>query len=255
MNNNVLLPAHGPIECGECFEGMPIQWDKTRKVFGAGNPPQWRIENNPAAWGARAPRYLVLGFSKGPNQQMSGRPFDEVAFAGMRNQLTSILVSLGLLSAGEHVEDKIRPTETEWGFGSLVRCSIARWDAVSQDHLKTGGNILVNATTDPEASKVLRRCVEHFLTPAPNSLRVVIMLGNDQRYVDACRRLFAAHDADIVRLNDVSYGNGRLLWVHTVHPKAQGSHLGDWLGRNMSTGQGRKGRMAEEAVRKWLSTE
>jgi len=75
-DSSVQLPPHGPIECSECFDGMPTQWGKTTREFGAVNPPRWRIENNPAAWGAGTPRYLVLGFSKGPNQEMASRPFD-----------------------------------------------------------------------------------------------------------------------------------------------------------------------------------
>jgi len=173
----------------------------------------------------------------------------------MRNQLTSVLMTLGLLHPGEHVDAKIRRTETEWGFGSLVRCSVARWDPAAKEHRKTGGNILVNAITDPAASKVVRGCVERFLTSPPDCLSVVIMLGNDRRYVEACRELFATHYGGLKSVNDVSYSSGKFLCVHTVHPKAQGRHLGDWLRQGMSTGQGRKGRMAEAAVIDWMSSE
>lgn len=245
--NKPLLPTHGAIDCTICYPGQNARWDETAVQFGPGTPPKWQIENNPAAWGSREPRFLVLGFSKGPNQRMRAKSFDDVPFAGMRPTLTSILASLGLLRPGESIDDKISADETDWAFGSLVRCSVSQFDASASKYVKSGGNIIVKAATDPCARPVVRACVQRYQSALPDSVRIVIMLGNDERYVNACLELLSEHHS-LRRVNEVAYTDGRTLWVHTVHPKAQGSHHADWLRRDQATSQGRKGQLAEIAI-------
>ena len=63
----------------------------------------------------------------------------------MRPRLTETLRSLGLLSQGEDVDHKMLADETDFSFGSLVRCSLARGnDAVMQRGLE---NVLRAAVT------------------------------------------------------------------------------------------------------------
>ena len=54
-----LLPAHGKIDCHDCFSGDQLQTSPH---------PKWLMRNDPAAWGSEKPKILILGFSKGATQ-------------------------------------------------------------------------------------------------------------------------------------------------------------------------------------------
>src|SRR5262249_14280893 len=136
-----LLPPHGRIACDHCFK-EPVQWGRSsREVEG------WLLENNPLAWGARNPRYLLLGFSKGTRQcaDLLLRPINEIPYAGFRPRLTDALRTLGLLPAGDTIDAHIRPDEPDWAFGSVVRCSVAKFDPVASKYLKSGDVIAASA--------------------------------------------------------------------------------------------------------------
>jgi hypothetical protein len=62
------------------------------------------------------------------------------------------------------------------------------------------------------------------------------MLSNDDDYVDACYSAFRRLYPDIVRHNQVCYGNSKHTWVHVIHSSgSSGRHIPDWL--NKSTGK------------------
>ena len=90
------------IGCDRCYK-LPEQ----SRLIGESSPPQWKIERPNGAWGSTDPLAVVLGFSRG-TRQSKPRPFDEVAFAGMRGQLTKIMQVLGLLGTADHVDNRIR---------------------------------------------------------------------------------------------------------------------------------------------------
>lgn len=248
MSQATLLPTHGPIDCNRCYSGETVSWNHTSRRLGKGQPAPWRIECNPCAWGATNPRYLVLGFSKGPNQAISGNNFDEIAFKGMRKNLSDILQSLGLLAPQESIGAHINQRDPDWAFGSLIRCSMARWDEKKGDYLKSGGGIVCKAAQDPDSYQIAANCVERFLGELPQRLQVVVLLGNDDPYVENCKRLVCRHHSDLKPVNDMAYFAGNVLWVHTVHAKAQGRHVPDWLRGAPGTKQGEKGNKARNAL-------
>lgn len=119
------FPEHGRISCRACFaieEGEIMS-----------PAPKWKIVNDPCAWGSATPTYLVLGFSKGFTQAgaFKTKPFDQVAFAGMRPRLTSALRAVGVISEEEDVDAMIADAASRVAFGSLVRCSVSRVDEKS----------------------------------------------------------------------------------------------------------------------------
>jgi hypothetical protein len=89
------LPPHDPISCRNCFSS-------TENVMEFGN---WRVVNNPGAWGSAAPKILALGVSKGFAQATAYHRgfFDDVPFKDMRLRLSAMLTVLGVLRAGEDV--------------------------------------------------------------------------------------------------------------------------------------------------------
>jgi len=119
MQPENLLPPHGRMLCAACFDGRAT-WGKSVSSSDDG----WTLDNNPCAWGAQNPRFLLLGFSKG-ERQSSGivtRPHNNIPYAGFRPRLTAGLQKLGLLHPADTIDAHIRGDEQNWAFGSVVRC-------------------------------------------------------------------------------------------------------------------------------------
>ncbi len=103
---------------------------------------------------------------------------------------------------------------------------------------------------DLASRQVTTDCTQRFLAEVPERLQIVVLLGNEESYVEGCRALVARLHPRVRPINVVAYGDGRVTWVHTVHAKAQGSHLRDWLDRPASEGgQGKKREFAIRAIR------
>ncbi len=225
-----LLPRHDRIDCQKCFSETAAAWG--RAVF---EQDGWRLEHNPCAWGAQDPNVLVLGFSKGNSQTgvIESSPFNEVPFRGMRTNLTRILQRLGLLGLNEQVDARIRAAEQDYAFGSVIRCSIAK-DG------KKAGDVINAAATDHVAQRVISNCTSTFLRDLPSRLRTIVLLSNDDHYVEACFARMKVLHPDIQRINEMAYGNDRVTWVHVIHPSgSSGRHITDWL-------DSERGRQAEK---------
>ncbi|WP_130429955.1 hypothetical protein [Rivibacter subsaxonicus] len=187
---------------------------------------------------------LVLGFSKGVNQSKAGLAFDGIAFNGMRKQLAAILQSLRLLA--RPIDDCIRVGEQRLGFGSLIRCSVAQWDPQKEKYSKSGNAILQKFAKGDLTAQVAKNCVERFLRDLPDRTKLVVLLGNEARYIEFCREQVGRARGEARAVNAVSYDSMGVRFVHVIHAKAQGALVPDWLaGRNS---QQEKRRLAVEAV-------
>ncbi|WP_316206314.1 MULTISPECIES: hypothetical protein [unclassified Bradyrhizobium] len=238
------LPPHGRINCSRCFPGS-AKWGNTSI-----EQDGWILENNPLAWGATNPRYLVLGFSKGAQQceKLLVAAHDEIPFAGFRHNLTAILRKLGLLALEQSIDDRISESEIDYAFGSLIRCSVSHIDPTTGVASKSGDIINRLSRRSPSNDWALN-CMRQFLTDLPSRLEVVVLLSNDSNCIDACfRRLQSLHPS-MKRINSVAYSDGRVTWIHTVHgsPLAQ-SHINAWLDGG-NTAQGLKQREAVQAAK------
>jgi hypothetical protein len=236
-----LLPSHGWIGCDRCYK-KPEQ----SRLIGAGSPPQWRIERPNGAWGSTDPLAVVLGFSRGARQSKP-RPFDDIAFASMRGQLTKIMQALGLLTVSDHVDKRIRSLEEDFHFASLFRCSVSMWDKKKSDYAKSGNSILEKFLASAETRLVAETCSEQFLTALPDRTRLVMLLGNSPDYIDGCRSLVERLYPRVRTINEVAYTSGSVTWVHTIHAAAQGNYVPQWLA-GADTAIGRKLKPAREAV-------
>jgi hypothetical protein len=220
------LPPHGRIDCALCFPSAP-PWG------GAYSRHGWRLERNPCAWGSRDPVVLVLGFSKGVNQtrgivEAEGTAYDDIPFRNMRPNLTKILQRLSLLRPGDTIGHHINAGEPNFGFGSLIRCSVSKLDEATGRYLKSGD--IIHALAHQPDQDFLGRCVHRFLARLPDRLRLVIMLSNDDTYVDACAEAIARVHPALLRVNPVAYRTHGVTWVHVVHPSgASGKHIPMWL--------------------------
>lgn len=235
------FPSHGRISCNRCFE------NKT-SICARG---KWRVVNDPGAWGSKNPRILVLGFSKGATQAdaYQHKPFDRVAFAGSRHRLAQLLEHLGLMPNAKEIDGLMTEQEQDFAFGSLVRCSLSHWDASKETYL-TSGPLIKRSFIDRDSVPVVRNCVERFLTDLPPRLRLVIMLGNDSGYVKLCMAEIACIRPGGLRgINDISYSDGKVTFIHVTHPSPGNGHFSNWLHGSPETTSGRKRELALAALR------
>lgn len=233
-----MLPSYGKITCRACFKGTESE---------VGEPhPDWRIVNDPGAWGADNPRILVLGFSKGATQAgiyQHGR-FEEVAFAGMRPRLTAALRAMGVLSNIETVDEKIADRHSDIAFGSLIRCSVSRRDPKAS--ASTGREVF--ACTGPlitksfsEIPSVVRTCTEKYLVGLPATVHVVFLLGNSDGYVKSCQSLLQSlFPASFCKINAMAVKADGRYWIHLAHPSGLNGHFNDWLLSDVGAGQKRE---------------
>jgi hypothetical protein len=238
------FPAHGPIQCRKCFGGS------TADALTIG---RWQAVNDPGAWGSAAPKILVLGFSKGFTQAGAYRTcnFEDVPFKGMRPRLTEMLQSLGLLSRREAVDAKMLASENDFAFGSLVRCSLARRG--DNGRLECTGAVMPKAFTE-EIASVTRACAENYLTALPDSVRLVLMLGTTDGYIQSCKKLIRSiHPSTYQEINTVSYRAGGAVFVHISHPSGLNGHHPKWIAGDVSTPSGMKRNLAEAGVRAALA--
>jgi hypothetical protein len=238
---NSSFPKHGWIGCSRCLPETEQQL-----FLGSGSPAPWKIEKPNGSWGTNNPLIVILGFSRGSNQKPT-LPYDEIAFAGMRPQLTKILQKLQLLGESDFVDNRINAHETIFHFGSLFRCSVSMWDKTRNDYSKSGGGILEKFVKAKENDLIAKNCINQHFGSIPKRTKLILMLGNSDKYIDRCCSLFRREHPDIRRINEVAYGNTDTTWVHTIHAKAQGSYLPEWL-EGRETAIGRKLKPAIEAV-------
>lgn len=234
------FPIHGKIKCRACFSGTAQTRDEN----------QWRITNDPGAWGSSDPKYLVLGFSKGFTQADAYMTdhFDKVAFAKFRPRLKSVLVRLGLLSEGADIDSLMTSQEQDWAFGSLVRCSLCRKDSKSGSWAATGPLIKKSFVEQPAATYI-STCAERYLGQFSEQLRIGILLGNDDKYIDGLKSVFRKlHPNSFADINAMAFRAGGVIWVNVAHPSGSNGHLQSWLDANKDTKQGKKARQAIEAI-------
>lgn len=208
------FPTHGKIGCRICFpNGQSVVTNGL-----------WTARNDPGHWGGCSPRILVLGFSKGKTQADSyaNGAFDDVAFHRMRDRLALVLQTLGLLNSYEDINSKFRPDEKEFAFASLVRCSLVRQGS-------TSGALVVRAFEEAQALGFVRTCSTRFLGTLPERLRLVLMLGTNDRYIQHASELIRSLHPGVTQFNPVAYGDSKVLWVHVAHPSRANGHLKEWL--------------------------
>lgn len=239
------LPEHGRVSCSKCFPG-PTVWNGTElRVDG------WHVVNNPMSWGTATPRFLLLGVSKGTTQcgAIAAKPHDQVPFDGFRPALTRALQVLGLLRSTEGIDHKISATEEKWGFGSTVRCALGLPKA--DDSIERSGTVVQRLAAMPIEDSWITRCSSTFLPALPPSLGVVILLSNDDKYVEACFAAIRRLRPGTRRVNAVSYADEQITWVHIIHVGGPGkNHITAWFEGEGT--QGDKRRAAQAAVRRVL---
>lgn len=162
------LPTHGKLDCKKCYKACSANI--------AAPHPRWLMRNDPGSWGSSEPKFLVLGFSKGSTQADIYREgtFEDVAFGGnARDRLDTLLKRIGLIAETNHVSNEINNPNSDFSFGSLVRCSLTR-ETKNGTHASSGDLILKSFSEVPE---VLDNCMKKYLSNLPERTRLVLLSG------------------------------------------------------------------------------
>jgi hypothetical protein len=176
----------------------------------------------------------------------------KIAYKGGRTNLAKILHHVGLMAAPESrlVDQAIADRDGRFHFGSLIRCTVERFDekeSVPEKKWKgTGGGMLDKFVAGDFGREVLPNCSTRFLGDLPEQTKLIVMLGlcTAGNYVAACRQaLGRARPGPWRTINEVTYADSRVVVVHTEHFASQGALLPNWLSGDRHE-RGRLGLMA-----------
>ncbi len=235
-----LLPkryVHGPIQCRLCF-------GSAERTLALGD---WRLHNNPGYYGSTNPRVLVLGFSKGANQNRAAEDgnFDKIAFAKARHRLQAVLEVLKLMPADRSIDHLMTAREHEFGVASLVRCSFCK---MKNGKCKTSGDVIPSAFTNTSTLAIIQRCASTFLERLPETVKLVLLLGTAENYIKKTRGIFAKLYPDFLSVNSVAFRAGGALWLYAAHPSPGNGHFDAWLSGGADNPSGQKRSLAQEAL-------
>lgn len=180
--------VHGRQACRACFGDPTTSWHSASVEEFEVRRHRWQLRPNPGYWGAAAPRILVLGFSKGPEQNglieeyLNGTGqrvrFEDIPFNDtkkqMRPNLKKLLVELGILDKRRSIDLLFEPTETVFGFASLIRCTVTYAKPGSTVFVGSGGGI--TARTLELNPTFVKTCIGVHLSKMPSSVRLLIIL-------------------------------------------------------------------------------
>lgn len=238
------LPSHGPIACRQCWQGRDVNAEYTT------SDGRFRVVNDPGAWGCAEPSVLVLGISKGFTQARAFAmgDFDTVPFKDCRDRLKRVLEVVGVMDAGADIDAAMGAGERHFGWGSLVRCSLSGWNA-RKGAFGAGTPEVLPAFKHPEASRFLQGCMRKYLADLPDTVSLVVLLGNDNRYIEiVAEELIRLHGQAYERINPVAHRVCGRPWVHVAHPSRGNGFFGQFVSGAADTGQGLKRELARAAI-------
>lgn len=226
--------THGPVQCDTCWTTTTSNTSQERGGF--------RLVRDPGYWGAGQPEVLVLGMSKGNTQANAyGRQsFEQVAFKGIRSRLLQLLQAVELIPCEEtaaQFERRFCQGEREFGFASVVRCSLSAWSEAKQ-HYTAEGPLVLRAFNDrSDGYAFVKACINQHLVRLPPRTQLVVLLGNSDAYIAAMRSALGVERGAVSALNPVAYSSRNVLFVHIAHPSRGNGHFGNFIRGEGTSGQ------------------
>ena len=178
------------------------------------------------------------------------------AYKRSRSNVGKILAHIGAVSEPQDgdfcgmVDRLIADRNGRFHFGSLVRCTVERFDQKKRCWKGSGGGMLDKFMGSEFGMEVAGNCAERFLGSLPAKTKLVVMfgLGAKLNYVRAARKLVEnARPGNWRQVNEVAYTDGNVTFVHVEHFASQGHFIPDWLGENDDP-RAEYGHMAREAA-------
>ena len=228
---------HGPQSCRACFNGA----DETLVL------DEWRLHNNPSYSGSADPEIIVLGFSKGANQNKVAQQgnYDANAFAKSRHRLQAVLNTLKIMPSDRDIDALMTAKEKEFGVASLVRCSFCK---MKDGICKTSGDVIPSAFSNASTLKIIERCASTFLVKLPKKVKLVVLLGTSDSYIRKTKQIFSSLYNDFSPINDCAFRAGGTLWVYAAHPSPGNGHFESWVSAGIDNSSGKKRDLALKAL-------
>ena len=222
---------------------------------------KYLIVNDPGYWGAADPRVLVLGMSKGQTQANAivtayhDGTFDQVAYQGFRSRLLRVIQEMGLMSGDKSIDRHLQADETEWGFASVLRCSLTAHDKNGTYSAKSSAVIQGMKTA---ARPFIISCIDEHLRPLSRRTKLVILLGNDNNYFTAIESTMAEIFSDYAKhpkLGPVVFRAGSRFYVHVAHPSRGNGWFEPFFSQPSNLQQGQKREEARQGISGALGNE
>lgn len=215
---------HGPSKCQRCWLG------KHENVQSIG---PFKLVRDPGHWGASIPKVLVLGISKGNTQSraFASSDFDQVAFKGIRSRILAVFQSVGLLRGESPIdfEQRFTPSESDFAFASVVRCSLTGLDRLKGIHTADSPNVIPAFDQRSVGTRFVQNCVDEHLVNLPTRTRTVLLLGNTDSYGSAMSKMIERRRGPIRALNQMAYESEGVRFVHLAHPSKGNGHFGAYI--------------------------
>ena len=228
---------HGPLQCRACYIG-----NEPTLVLG-----DWRLHNNPGYYGSSDPEILILGFSKGANQNKVAEDgdFDKIAFAKARHRLKAVLETLRVMPSDRGIDALMTAREPQFGVASLVRCSFCKMKGGT---CKTSGDVIPSAFTNASTLPIIQRCASTFLGKLPKRVKLVVLLGTGDSYIAKTRTIFSKLYTDFFPINPAAFRAGGALWLYAAHPSPGNGHFDSWVAGGSDNPSGQKRILALQAL-------
>ncbi len=229
--------SHGPISCRDCYTGA-------EEIMVLGD---WRLHNNPGYYGSSSPEVLILGFSKGANQNKTALEgdFDKIAFAKARHRLQVVLETIGIMPRDRSIDALMTAKEKKFGVASLVRCSFCKMKGGT---CKTSGDVIPSSFTNKATLNIIETCLRKYLGVFPISTKLVVLLGTSETYIKKTKEIFKRIYAEYKPANHVSFFAGEALWVYVTHPSPGNGYFNAWVQKGADDQSGNKRILAQESL-------
>jgi hypothetical protein len=176
---------------------------------------------------------------------IAGHPGGEAEELEAKGFGGSPLETHGLMPSDRGIDHLISAEETEFGFASLVRCSLCRMDG---GRCRTSGDVVASAFRSAGTRSIIERCADTYLGRLPGSVKLVVLLGTADVYVSKVTSIFSELFGDFAPVNEVAFRAGGAMWVFAAHPSPGNGHFQAWVSGEADKAPGRKRVLALRAI-------
>lgn len=89
------------------------------------------------------------------------------------------------------IDEMIADRDGDMAFGSLVRCSVSKFDRRTSRWVMSGADIIASCLSEGRVGHVISNCINRYLAHLPPRMKLIILFGNNTDYVDGCFRAIA----------------------------------------------------------------
>lgn len=148
---------------------------------------------------------------------------------------------------------RLLSSEREFGFASVVRCSLTGRDRTKGTHTADSPDVIPAFRPDSVGHAFVSACVDEHLGLLPPSTHTAVLLGNSNPYTRRLRHLFGIACNSVTRINDVAYRASEVAFVHGTHPSKGNGYFGAFnRGRGCPPNRSLTDQLGPDDVDRWF---